>query len=198
MRLRLVRSFIRLLDWQLCSEEWAFSLSGVPSPTMPQKYELEEGERVDTDSLVFPSNHQVDIEVTKDGFVAKPQRSILWLVSGTMIFKGHAEMRNGAVYIIGTYRLPNHLRAFFALWDGGIISIVLLALPIAIMQGASLGEHSSDLISRLMFWFAFAGTGGLLLAFGRIIGSLTSILNYPAQSKLKIFLRNISKRDRNG
>lgn len=203
MEFQLKGAFGRLLDWQLCSEEWAIPLLGDWRGTGAYKYKLREGEEVEAELLEFPSGHPVNIEITQDGFVVRPVNPTpLWTGAAKMLFQGRAELRGDGAYIVGTYRVPHIFRAFQALWSGGVVAITLFSSPFTVLAATLMGLIEGEALGGLLgFVFGllvailFAACGAMMLAIVRVIWLLTRAVNSAGRSKLQAFLPQISLQD---
>ena len=204
MNFQIKGAFGRLLDWQLCSEEWAFPVFGDRHRIRKYRYKPIDGEEVDAKFLEFPSGHPVNIEITQDGFIAKPVNpTSLWVGAAKMLFQGCAEMRGDDTYIVGTYRMPHYIRAFQAVWSGGVLAITLFSSPFTVAAAALRWLMEAQALGGLLgFVFgllaavAFAAFGAMMLALVRVIWLLTRVANSSGRSKLQAFLPQITVQDR--
>lgn len=201
---RLRSAFERLLDWQTCSEYWAYVIQkrDEDSDFLFQKFQ--DGDRVDFDLLEFPLGYGVDVELVQGSFVVRPHRItgqlfsliVFQFFTVTMLFRGWAEVRNDAIYIVGKYTVPSYYRRLHAAWNLGTVGLAVMTIPIAIMIGVEENKLQTTLLMAPIAQVAMAAGCTFLLALAKFSGTAVSLLNTLAGANLQNFLSEISVSDR--
>lgn len=192
MLVRLRNAFERLLDWQTCSEDWAFSIQKRNKDTEWLFEKFKNGARIETDFLEFPSNHKVSIELAQDSFVVRPYRVTGLIFSVTMLFRGWAEVQNDAIYVIGKYTPPNYYRRLHAAWNLGVIGLAFTPIPISVLIGFEQNDLRPALFVAPIAQVAMVAGCAFLLASAKVMGALVSFLNSLAGANLQKFLSEMS------
>lgn len=189
---KIINNFNRLVDWQMCSENWAYAVHNKFSTPYEVLSINKGGDRIDPRLLHFPSNPFVEITIENLEFSAKPFRITGQAFAWTMHFEGHAEIRDGSVYIVGKYTSPHRFKGLISCWNCFVISIALMALIFAIPISAFfIWEENNTLYGLLLSpAIALASVFGctIMLSSVKILGIQVSLWNHWAGRTLQKFL----------
>lgn len=188
----IVKKINSLVDWQLCSENWAYVVYTEGTSHHEVFSEYNEGDRIDTKFLQFPSDYFVEVISKEFTFSAKPFRVTGQVFALTMLFEGHAEIRNDTIYIVGKYTLPQWYKGLLGFWNSLVIGIASLALIVSVpFSIVYIWEERDFLLGLLLTQGVFLASiimCVIMLSFVKLLGIQISLWNHLAGRTLQKFL----------
>lgn len=184
---RLSRLFMRLVDWQMGTEHWAYVVDGRYLDDPEGLFRSASVERIRPNALNFPMSPDVDIETTNYELVARPNTFGNRITGRQREFFGRVELRNDELYIIGRYTFTKGIQAAYVFFTLCLLLVALSPGPLIFLQ---FYEESRVLeqIEASVFATAFMSIGAaLIFAFSVLVGWIGTLFS-PGGAALQAYL----------
>ena len=185
-----------VVDWQTCSEQWAFPVKRRPATDNRWQSSLREGQVIDYSFLHFPIDGSVKVSRMDSGFIVSSANTFYGPLIPAMYFEGQVINRAGKLYTVGKYKAPDVITAAICLWDILLLVVPIFGIPATLLDiyepGSSWQELFVLLGTGLLFWLFIWVIAALLIFCAKLIGLHTALLNLPFKDKIKNFLSDIS------